>query len=190
MKLTLFLEVATGRLWRARYDESSPAYAAKRGDVIAVDVVCVGRGTPLTSGAAVAFVLKRSGHYDAAPVAAVSDFAWDAEADRWKGTLTLLTVPLDALLNADATLTNDIAAVSLMGELAHKAAAADESWVRSQQVSFAVQNAVFRGASDLVPISALPALYDAIKAMLLEGTNITITANDTAKTITINHSSD
>ncbi len=183
MNLTLFLETATGRLWAKRHVDDTPVFGAKRGDVMNVEVQCVGKGEPLTSASAVAFVLKRSGFYDSEPVAAVSDFGW--VTDKWVGTLTLLTTALDALLNADGIPTNDAAAVSLMGELAHKTAAADEAWIRSQQINFVVQNAVFRPEDELEMVSSLPDFFARLSTVLQVGAGLTLTPDPEAKTLTL-----
>lgn len=183
MTLTLFLETATGRLRAERSRDVQPTFAAKRGDVMDVQVVCVGRGGDLTAGAALAFVLKKAGEYDSEPVAAVSDFAWST--DRWVGTLTLLSDALDVLLAADEIVTNDVAAVSLMCELAHKAAVADEAWVRSQQITFVVANSVFRPEDEMEMASSLPDLFARLQSVLVAGAGITLTADAEAKTITV-----
>lgn len=184
MQITLFLDTSTGQLWRARYDPSTPSLTGKRGDVWDVHVVCVGRGTALTSGAAVAFVLKQSGRYDADPVAAVTDFAWHSGSSTWRGTLTLLTVALDELLAADADETNDVGSVTLMGELAHKVAVADETFIRSQQMSFTVENAVVRDGetpSNLISDAG----WTWLKDRFIAGSGVSLSFNNTTQKITI-----
>ena len=183
MNLTLFLETATGRLWAKRYLDATPEFSAKRGDVLNVDVQCVGSGTALTADSAVAFVLKRPGFYDADPVLAVSDFAWST--DKWVGTLTILNDALDALLAADNILTNDVANVTFMGEVAHKNDVDDPVWIRSQQITFAVENNVFRPEDELEMASSLPDLFARLQDVLVAGTGITLTENPTTRTITI-----
>jgi hypothetical protein len=183
MNLTLFLETATGRLWAKRFQDVTPEFSAKRGDVLNVDVQCVGRGDALTADSAVAFVLKRPGFYDSDPVLAVSDFAWST--DKWVGTLTLLNDALDALLSVDNVLTNDIANVTFMGEVAHKADVDDDVWIRSQQITFAVENNVFRPEDELEMASSLPDLFARLQGVLVAGAGITLTEDTEARTITI-----
>ncbi len=109
------------------------------------------RGTTiieLPSDAAGIWGLKERPKYDSAPLAGA--LAWvktgTGEATFYTFPFTLITGALDALFEVDADVTNDIASLTLMGEVSWRYASRD---YKTQTLSVVIDNDVIRDDDDM-----------------------------------------
>jgi hypothetical protein len=190
MTLELYLSLASGQLVSAITPGSAPiaAAATKRG--ITTVILRLQERTFPVAPADLVLALKPPGQHDAPLSAQADEWDWDARLQGFRAELSTLTTPIDAAFAVDGDPTNDVASVSLMAELAWRYPGPDEldppgPWLRTQTISLALGNNVFRGDEESAPPAAVGAAWEWLKARLIAGSGITITADDEAQTLTI-----
>lgn len=176
----LFIDQATGRVQAGNADTSAPLLLALQGTTLALRVGFITDAIPgeLPAGTTGRLIAKQELDHTGAPVLFDGTWALDDEgtAARYEFATLVDGVGLRALLNGKAHVQ--------LGVQIEWQVPGEDAPRKSQPFALHVLNS-YAQEEDGVPDPATAAAWEWLKARLVEGTNITLTFDESGKTVTI-----